>query len=80
MKTKQTNPFDLAGRYKFTGTSVTRVEIDNMEYCFVPGDEYEKLPPSEYLFALHAQGLFELVPAKKKAESVKTETLTNLNP
>lgn len=78
MKTKQTNPFDLAGRYKFTGSSVTRVTVDGVEFCFVPGEEYE-LPTSEYVYALYKQTLFELVPGKKKAESARTETLTNEN-
>lgn len=69
-KTPKTN--ELAGKFKFTGPDVIRVN----DFVFVPGTEYENLPDNPYIFGLLKQGYFERVSSKKEAGK-PDETITN---
>lgn len=67
METEPIKPFELVNKLRFIGPTVLRVTVSGTDFTFVPGETYENLPPSEYLFALWKQDYFrenELVDGK----------------
>ena len=66
---KNQNTNELTSKYKFLGPNVIRVTIKDQDFTFVPGESYEKLPESDYVFALYKQGYFEEVSTVQKSES-----------
>lgn len=66
MKKKPHFPNELDGKFKYVGDTVLRATIEGVDLCFIPGDEYENLPSSDYLYALIKQGFLKEIEVKKE--------------
>jgi hypothetical protein len=61
MQAKTPQPNELAGKLKFIAPHVVRATADGVDFVLVPGETYENLPASDYLYSLWKQGYFEEV-------------------